>query len=112
EIDDARIVLLRTRDGRLRMLPSVLERAAPGPARAASAPAIPVLIDHVVLNRVQVDLFDASLALPRPHRVQLAHLNAKIDTLAVPAFDQAMHIDLDGKFKGPTRDGRLSLKGT
>ena len=112
EIEDARIVLLRTRDGRLRVLPSVLERAAPAPARAASAPATAVLIDHIALNHVRVDLYDASLALPKPHRVQLTDLNAKIDTLAVPAFDQPMRIDLAGTFKGPTRDGKLSLEGT
>jgi hypothetical protein len=111
EIDDARIVLLRTRDGKLRVLPAVLERSAPAAAQAASAPTTPVLIDHVELTHVQVDLYDASLALPRPHRVQLADLNAKIDTLAVPAFDQAMRIDLEAIFKGPTHDGQLSLEG-
>lgn len=114
EIDDARIVLLRTRDGRLRVLPSMLESAAPEPARAASEPgsSTRVLIDHIALQRVQVDLFDASLRLPRPHRVQLADLNATLDTLALPALDEAMRIDLDAVFKGPTRDGRLSLAGT
>lgn len=112
EIEDAHVVLLRTRDGHLRVLPSMLESAAP--ARPASAPAEPtrVLIDHVQLQRVQVDLYDASLHLPRPHRVQLADLNATIDTLALPALDEAMQIDLDAVFKGPTHDGRLSLAGT
>ena len=113
EIDEARIVLLRTRDGKLRVLPAVLERAGPAPAASSASGASPkVLIDHVALNRVQVDLYDASLGLPKPYLVQLTELNAKIDTLAVPAFDQPMKIDLDAVFKGPTRDGQLSLEGT
>jgi hypothetical protein len=111
-VEDARIVLLRTRDGRLRVLPSVLESAAPASAASASSPSTPVLIDHVELQRVQVDLYDASLHLARPHRVQLADLHAKLDTLALPALDQPMQIDLDAVFKGPTHDGRLSLDGT
>jgi hypothetical protein len=112
EVDDARLVLLRTREGKLRLLPSMLESAPPAtPAAAASAAATKVLIDHVVLKDAQVDLYDASLRLARPHRAQLTQLNARLDTLALPAFDQAMQIDLDALFKGPTHDGQLELKG-
>jgi hypothetical protein len=113
EVEDARLVLLRTRDGKLRLLPSMLESAAPAaPSQPASAPSTRVLIDHVVLKNAKVDLYDASLKLARPHRVQLTDLNAQLDTLAVPAFDQAMKIAVGAVFKGPTRDGRLELKGT
>ncbi len=114
EIEDARIVLLRTREGRLRVLPSMLEPAARGPAAAASSPSPTprVLVDHVVLSRVQVDLYDASLHLPQPHRVRLADLNARLDTLALPALDQAMQIELAATVKGPSQDGRVALDGT
>jgi hypothetical protein len=114
EVEDARIVLLRGRDGRLRVLPALLdERRRPSPSAApASAPATPVLIDHVALSRVHVDLYDASLGLPRPHRVQLADLEAQLDSLAAPAFDQAMQLDVRATVKGPARDGRLALAGT
>jgi uncharacterized protein involved in outer membrane biogenesis len=113
EVEDARLVLLRTREGKLRLLPSMLESAAPAsPSQAASAAAARVLIDHVVLKNAQVDLYDASLKLARPHRVQLADLDAHLESLAVPAFDQAMKIDVGAIFKGPTQDGRLELKGT
>ncbi|MFZ5549191.1 MAG: DUF748 domain-containing protein [Pseudomonadota bacterium] len=115
EVEDARIVLLRGRDGRLRVLPALLDerrRASPTAASAASAPVAPVLIDHVVLSRVHVDLYDASLGLARPHRVQLADLKAQIDSLAAPAFDQPMQLDVQATVKGPARDGRLTLAGT
>lgn len=114
EIEDARITLLRTREGRLRVLPSVLEATARTPAAAASSPsaATRVLVDHVVLSRVQVDLYDASLRLPQPHLVRLAGLEATLDHLALPALDQAMQIDLAAMLKGPGHDGRVALAGT
>lgn len=114
EVEDARIVLLRGRDGRLRVLPALLDQRQPTAtaASAASVPATQVLIDHVVLSRVQVDLYDASLGLARPHRVQLADLHARLDTLAAPDFDQPMQLDVEAAVKGPARDGRLTLAGT
>jgi hypothetical protein len=110
DIEDARIVLLRTREGRLRVLPSMLEAPPAAPA-AAAGPATPVLIDHVQLRDVQVDLYDASLGLPRPHLVRLAGLQATLDTLALPALDQAMQIGLSATLKGPAHDGRVALDG-
>lgn len=114
EVEDARLVLLRTREGRLRVLPSMLETGPrePAPAAASAPPATRVLIDHVVLSRVQVDLYDASLRLPQPHRVRLTDLNARLDTLALPALDQAMKIELAATLKGPRHDGRVALDGT
>lgn len=118
EVEDARIVLLRGRDGKLNVLPGVLggPRKAPTPAeRSASAPSsssLRVVIDHLVLDRVQVDLYDASLPNQKtPHHVQLADLNAKLDHLVAPAFDEPMAIALQALFKGPTQDGRLTIDG-
>lgn len=113
EIDNARIVLLRTRDGRLRVLPSMLEDRATNATPAAGSPgASPrVRIDHVVLRQAGIDLYDASLKLPKPHLVQLAHLEATINQLAVPSFDEPMDLHIQADFKGPTHDGRLSLDG-
>ncbi|HEX5687993.1 MAG TPA: DUF748 domain-containing protein [Ideonella sp.] len=116
EIDDARIVLFRGRDGRLNVLPSVLGDARKTPstpaAAASAAPPTRVLIDHLVLNQVQVDLYDASLPGQRaPHRVQLADLNARLNHLAAPTFDEPMAITLQALLKGPTQDGQLRIEG-
>lgn len=113
DVTDARVVLLRTRDGRLRVLPSMLEARRPAPAASGAGAGAPrVLVDQVVLSGVQVDLFDASLGAPKPHRIQLTDLNATLETLAVPAFDMPMRVDIGATFKGPQRDGRLRLAGT
>lgn len=117
EVEDARIVLLRGRDGRLSVLPGVLggpRKAPPAAENAASAApsSLRIVIDHLALDRVQVDLYDASLPNQKtPHHVQLADLNAKLDHLVAPAFDEPIDIALQALFKGPTQDGRLTIDG-
>lgn len=112
EIEDARIVLLRGRDGRLRVLPALLDARRPGGTGPGDAPPPQVLIDHLSLDRVQVDLFDASLGTARTHRVQLTDLQARIDHLAVPALDQPLQLDVQAQLKGPARNGHLRLGGS
>ena len=118
EVEDAQVVLLRTRDGRLSVLPAVLGPAAT--SGAASSPATSaatgptqarVRVEQVRLRRVQVDLYDASLPQRRPHRVRLADLQAQIGPLTLPALDQPVQIDLTAVLKGPRHDGQLSLQG-
>ncbi len=116
EVEDARIVLLRGRDGRLRVLPSMLDAPAAPPAAASGASGgaagTPVRIDHLALRGVEVALYDASLRLPQPHLVRLTDLNAQLGPLVLPALDEPMAIDIAATLKGPTRDGRLALDGT
>jgi hypothetical protein len=38
-------------------------------------------------------------------------LNAKLDHLVAPAFDEPIAITLQALFKGPTQDGRLAIDG-
>lgn len=113
EVDDARIVLLRTREGRLRVLPGLLERPAPpGDAAYGPAPASPALhIGTVALKQVQVDLHDASVRGKRPHHLRLADLDATLQGLQLPALDTPVQLQLQGLFRGPSRDGQLRIDG-
>jgi len=108
-IDDAFISVLRARDGRLRVLPSLLE-TAPRPAAESLAPATKVRIGEVRLANAAVEFFDATVRQP-PHRMRLEQLQAEIGPLALPALDREIEIDLEGLVKGPQRDGRLALAG-
>jgi hypothetical protein len=125
-VEDGHISLLRTRDGRLRLLPGVLEPARTPPAAGRSATlqaaglapgptptaAPPLVIERIELSGVQVDWYDASLPGAKPHHLQLADLDARVGPLRLPALDQALQIELSAVFKGPSRDGRLTLAGT
>ncbi|MEK8030246.1 DUF748 domain-containing protein [Ideonella sp. DXS29W] len=116
EIDEARVVLLRRRDGKLSVLPGVLDQPKPTAPAAPSAPApaapLRIVVDHLQLKQVLVDLYDASLPQQRaPHHVQLADLNATLDHLVAPSFDEPLAITLTALLKGPTQDGRLAVDG-
>jgi len=110
-IDKAYVSLHRTRDGRLHVLPALLERppAAQGSGSPAAAPL--VMLDQVQLRDAEVDLYDASVRQPA-HRVRLAQLQVDVRDLNLPALDQPVSIEIDGVLKGPQRDGRLKIEGS
>jgi hypothetical protein len=117
-IEDAYVSVLRTADGKLRVLPALLEqtRAAPSPkpTQAASAPAASpgpqVRIGKITLSGGKVDFFDASVRKP-PHHIGIEQLQAELDHLSLPGLDQAIHIDLKGLLKGPHKDGQMGVAG-
>jgi hypothetical protein len=111
-VDKPYLSLYRSRDGKLHVLPALLERPAQKPDAASSpAAAAPlVLIDRIELRDAEIDFYDASVRRPA-HRMQLAALQATVRDLKLPALDQPLGIAIDGLFKGPQRDGKLHIAG-
>lgn len=115
QVEKAYLSLHRTRDGKLHLLPGLLERAKPpadadqGGAPAVAAPLI--LIDRVQLHDAEVDFFDASVRQPA-HRMRLAALQADVRDLRLPALDSPVALKIEALFKGPQHDGRLQIDGT
>lgn len=115
-VEGAYLSLLRTREGKLRVLPALLERP-PEPAprtAAASAPqeaatALLVIAD-LRLDEAVVELYDASVRQPA-HLLRLEQLQATLADIAVPGFDGRMPVRLEGVFKGAQRDGRVQIEG-
>jgi hypothetical protein len=108
--------LLRTRDGKLHVLPALVPPAPPpgaaGATATANAAAAPlVLIDHIRLHDAEIELFDASVKRPA-HRIRLAQVQAEVADLRLPALDAPLALKVDGVFKGPQRDGQLHIAGT
>ena len=114
-VEGASLSLLRTREGKLRVLPSLLEAERPAPpGQAAGAPQAPTLhIGELRLRDVVVDFYDASVAGARggPHRVRLDALSADVGPLALPALDERAAVSLQATLKGPQRQGTLALQG-
>lgn len=111
-VDGGYLALLRTRDGKLRVLPSLLDDrpAAQGGKAAAGKPAL--RIQSVALRDVSLDIFDATVARGGPpHRLRLTKLRADVGPLALPALDERIDIDLEATLRGSARDGRLALAG-
>jgi len=117
EVEGAYLSALRTREGRLRLLPALLEERGPARPEAAAgdgAGARPQLeISLLRLDDASLAFFDGSVvrrgAAPLPLRVE--HLQAEAGPLLLPALDRAVALKLDGLFKGTRQDGRIAIEG-
>ena len=108
EVEDGYLSLLRTRQGKLRVLPALLEKPR---GDAASGEAPHVRIADIALREVAIDFYDASVRGPT-HKLRFESLRADVGPLAIPAFDEATDIDLQATLKGPQKNGRITIGGT
>lgn len=110
EVEEGYLSMQRSRQGKLRVLPALLEKpAAPGGA-AGSESAPRVRIAQVVLHDIAIDFHDASVR-QGVHKMRFESLDASVGPLAFPAFDEATDIDLQATLKGPQRNGRIGIRG-
>ena len=107
EVEDGYLSLLRTRQGKLRVLPALLEQPR-GDSGSGDAPR--VRIAEVALREVAIDFFDASVR-GGTHRLRFESLRADVGPLAIPAFDEPTAIDLAATLKGPQKNGRIVIDG-
>ena len=106
-VDDAYLSVLRSREGKLRLLPSLLEKP-PTPGTQGSG--VPVMIGKVEIKGGVLELFDATLRSP-PHKVRLEDLRARVDDIRIPELTGKTSIAIDGTVKGVQHNGSLSIKG-
>lgn len=109
-VDGAYLSILRTREGKLRLLPSLLEKKDRKEAQQGSAPAIAVAIGKVELHGGAVEFFDASVRQPA-HKMRLEKLEASVRKLHLPDLAGRTELDVEGTIKGVRRDGTLAIKG-
>jgi hypothetical protein len=114
EVASPSLSMLRTPDGRLRLLPSLLERGdaprdAGAPAVAASPPRT-VAIDAIEIAGGTVELYDASVGRT-PWRVRIVDLDAQIEDVVAPALAERIPFEARGKLDGPQRDGDVEVGG-
>lgn len=112
-VEGGYLALLRSRDGKLSVLPSLLDDKTSRTGRqAAGSGSFSLHIESLQLRDVSLDIFDASVARGGPpHRLRLTGLRADIGPLALPALDERTDIDLVATLRGSQRDGRLALSG-
>lgn len=108
-VEQAYLSAWRTRDGKVRLLPSLLETPAKRNAEAPSS--VPEIgIGTIELRDGVLEFFDATVRQPA-HKTRLEQLHATVDDLRVPALAGRTHIQLDGTVKGVQRNGKLSIGG-
>ncbi len=106
--------VLRTGEGRLRILPGLLETGqtgGPGDAPATQDNAAPaVSIGRIVLQDGVVELFDATAKNP-PLKIRMEGIRADVRKITIPSFADTTRFELAGVVKGTNHDGHVRLAG-
>jgi len=120
EIEDGYLSMLRRKDSKMVLLPSLLGTtagangtAAKGTAKEtgeANNPIPAVQIARVELANTAVDFFDASVRQPA-HKLRLEKAEIRIGQILLPALTGNTTLQLDGIVKGVQRDGKISIHG-
>lgn len=105
DIDDGYISMLRRKDGKLLLLPSLL-----GKKETADQPMPEIQIAGVKLGNTAVDFFDASVRQPA-HKLRLEKTDIKLGQILLPALTGHTSLQLEGTVKGVQRDGKVSING-
>lgn len=114
-IEGAYIAMLRARDGRMRVLPSLLEKPVPqattDKAAKEEAGSVPsVSIGKIELVDGTIEFFDATIRQPA-HKIRLEQINATIGKLQLPDLKGQSQINLVAVIKGVRQDGKISISG-
>jgi hypothetical protein len=111
DVEGAYVSALRSRDGRLRLLPSLLERPAPAGGKQGQGASPAIDIARVSFHDATLELHDATVRQP-PHRLRIQQLRGHAGPLHLPTLDRAVEVQIEGALKGVQHDGRLKLSGT
>lgn len=106
KVEGAYLSLWRTPQGRLRLLPSLLEK----PKQADAGPPPEVSIGKIELDDAAVEVFDASVQKPA-HKVRIEAVQAELEHLQLPTLKGESQLEIEGLIKGVQQDGTLKLKG-
>jgi hypothetical protein len=108
--ENAYLSLLRERDGKLRLLPSLLERK-PDPDREDKPSRRAMTIGRVELDNAALDLYDRSVRSKETVNLRLDEVKGGLDELRIPELDERSDIELHALVRGEPQDGEASLRG-
>jgi Domain of Unknown Function (DUF748) len=97
--------MLRTRDGQLQVLPSLLADSS-SPATTARS----VTIDRITLRDGVLDLFDASVSQP-PLELHLEQVEATVHDVVAPPLEGKTRFDLAAVVEGTQQAGAVTIVG-
>lgn len=106
-VDKGYVSALRSANGKLRVVPSLLEKkeekqdAGKGPE---------VSIGAIELQDGVMEFFDATAKKPA-HKIRLEQLQAKVTDLNLPDLQARSKLRLDGVLKGVRSDGKILIDG-
>ncbi|MDR1367468.1 MAG: DUF748 domain-containing protein [Candidatus Accumulibacter sp.] len=115
-IERASIVVLRTAEGSLKVLPGAFDNAGKDessiPGESTEEKKTPLMIDSLEIVDGTIDFFDASILRPKAHRIRIEKINAALGKIRYPEYDGSTSINLSGVVKGARNDGKLTIFGS
>lgn len=113
-VDGAYLSIWRAPNGKLRLLPSLLEKQPDAPQQstqpATGKPALQVALKEIVLGNAGIDFIDSSL----PHsqvKLGMTAIDATVRNIALPGLAEQSSLHLNGKVKGSRQDGTIIIDG-
>ena len=111
EVDQPYLSIFRSRDGRVHLLPDILEKHGPeDEQRSATSSAHQVDIGAIEIHGGTAAFYDASIKQPA-HEIKIEQLEAEVADIHVPNQRGRTTLKVGGVIKGIQGDGTLSLDG-
>ncbi|SPB18671.1 hypothetical protein NOV72_05873 [Caballeronia novacaledonica] len=114
-VDNYYLSIVRSADGRVRILPGLRETAQKADATPDSRERDEhakeeKLIDRVSFERGSMEFFDGSVQDP-PYRVLIGDARATVDHIHLPALTDRTELSMAGSIKGPSHTGTVTWGG-
>ncbi|SAL78499.1 hypothetical protein AWB71_05697 [Caballeronia peredens] len=114
-VDNYYLSIVRSADGRVRILPGLKEAAReadakPGTSSADEHAREEKLIDRISFERGSMEFFDGSVQNP-PYRVLIGDARATVDHIRLPALTDRTELSMAGSIKGPSHTGNVTWGG-
>jgi len=104
------ISIVRTRAGKIRVVPSLIPEKGKETPAEASPRKTSLIIGRITLKNGVVEFFDATVSRV-PLKIRLEEIRADMDDLAIPSLNRKIALTLEAKVKGNSRDGQVRVKG-
>ncbi|WP_250514037.1 DUF748 domain-containing protein [Caballeronia sp. INDeC2] len=114
-VDNYYLSIVRSADGRVRILPGLREtaqeaNATPDSKEREEHAREEKLIDRVSFERGSMEFFDGSVQNP-PYRVLIGDARATVDHIHLPALNDRTELSMTGSIKGPSHTGNVTWAG-
>lgn len=114
-VDNYYLSIVRSADGRVRILPGLKQSARAADASPESRERYEhaqeeKLVDRVSFERGSMEFFDSSVQDP-PYRVLIGDARATVDHIHLPALTDRTDLSMTGSIKGPSHTGNVSWGG-
>ncbi|BAO87459.1 MULTISPECIES: DUF748 domain-containing protein [Caballeronia] len=114
-VDNYYLSIVRSADGRVRMLPGLKETASEADARPGNTEREKhaqeeKLIDRVSFERGSMEFYDSTVQNP-PYRVLIGDARATVEHIRLPALTDRTELTMTGSIKGPSHTGTVTWGG-